>query len=160
MKNKKFSIADFNTTNGESEGRKFTLVQPDGEPTDEWVLLYGLSSPAMKAAMAAHKAELKKLGKESSSDIDSPANCKLLAAAIKDWSLEDTCNYDNRLKLITESEPNRILINAVVQNTRLFFRLGHVPSWNPEEKPATENKQSNQDTQSDSSSSGSETPTV
>ena len=147
MKNKKFSIADFNTTNGETEGRKFILVQPDGEPTDEWVILYGLSSPAMKAAMAVYKTKLKKLGKESSPDIDSPENCELLAAAIKDWSLEDTCNYDNKLALITQCKTVREYINAVVQNTRLFFRLGHVPSWNPT------------DTQSDSSSSGSETLT-
>ena len=147
MKNKKFSIADFNTNTGEAEGRKFILVQPDGEPTDEWVILYGLSSPAMKAATAVHKAELKKLGKESSPDIDSPANCKLLAAAIKDWSLEDTCNYDNKLALITQCKTVREYINAVVQNTRLFFRLGHVPSWNPTDTPK------------DSSSSGSETPT-
>jgi hypothetical protein len=147
MKNKKFSIADFNTTNGESEGLKFSLETAAGEPTDEWVLLYGLGSPAMKAAMATFKTKLKKLGKEASPEIDSPENCEFLAAAIKDWSLEDTCNYDNKLALITQCKTVREFINAVVSNTRLFFRLGHVPSWNPT------------DTQSDSSSSGSETPT-
>jgi hypothetical protein len=102
----------------------------------------------MKAAMATFKTKLKKLGKEASPEIDSPENCEFLAAAIKDWSLEDTCNYDNKLALITQCKTVREYINAVVQNTRLFFRLGHVPSWNPT------------DTQSDSSSSGSETPTV
>ena len=147
MKNKKFSIADFNTTNGESEGLKFSLETAAGEPTDEWVLLYGLGSPAMKAAMATFKAKLKRLGKEASSEIDSPENCEFLAAAIKDWSLEDTCNYDNKLALITQCKTVREYINAVVQNTRLFFRLGHVPSWNPTDTPK------------DSSSSGSETPT-
>ena len=147
MKNKKFSIADFNTTNGESEGLKFSLETAAGEPTDEWVILYGLGSPAMKAAMATFKAKLKKLGKEASSEIDSPENCEFLAAAIKDWSLEDTCNYDNKLALVTQCKTVREYINAVVQNTRLFFRLGHVPSWNPTDTPK------------DSSSSGSETPT-
>jgi hypothetical protein len=148
MKNKKFSIADFNTTNGETEGRKFSLETAAGEPTDEWVILYGLGSPAMKAAMATFKAKLKRLGKEASSEIDSPENCEFLAAAIKDWSLEDTCNYDNKLALITQCKTVREYINAVVQNTRLFFRLGHVPSWNPKDTPK------------DSSSSGSETLTV
>lgn len=147
MKNKKFSIADFNTTNGESEGLKFSLETAAGEPTNEWVILYGLGSPAMKAAMATFKAKLKKLGKEASPEIDSPENCEFLAAAIKDWSLEDTCNYDNKLALITQCKTVREYINAVVQNTRLFFRLGHVPSWNPTDTPK------------DSSSSGSETPT-
>ena len=147
MKNKKFSIADFNTTNGETEGLKFSLETAAGEPTDEWVILYGLGSPAMKAAMATFKAKLKRLGKEASSEIDSPENCEFLAAAIKDWSLEDTCNYDNKLALITQCKTVREYINAVVQNTRLFFRLGHVPSWNPTDTPK------------DSSSSGSETPT-
>ena len=147
MKNKKFSIADFNTTNGESEGLKFSLETAAGEPTDEWVLLYGLGSPAMKAAMATFKTKLKKLGKEASPEIDSPEHCEFLAAAIKDWSLEDTCNYDNKIALITQCKTVREYINAVVQNTRLFFRLGHVPSWNPTDTPK------------DSSSSGSETPT-
>ena len=147
MKNKKFSIADFNTTNGESQGLKFSLETAAGEPTDEWVILYGLGSPAMKAAMATFKTKLKKLRKEASPEIDSPENCEFLAAAIKDWSLEDTCNYDNKLALITQCKTVREYINAVVQNTRLFFRLGHVPSWNPTDTPK------------DSSSSGSETLT-
>ena len=147
MKNKKFSIADFNTTNGESEGLKFSLETAAGEPTNEWVVLYGLGSPAMKAAMATFKTKLKKLRKEASPEIDSPENCEFLAAAIKDWSLEDTCNYDNKLALITQCKTVREYINAVVQNTRLFFRLGHVPSWNPTDTPK------------DSSSSGSETLT-
>lgn len=144
---KKFSIADFDTNTSESEGRKFVLETAAGEPTDSWVILYGLSSPAMKAAMIAFKAKLKKLGKEASSEIDSPENCEFLAAAIKDWNLEDTCNYDNKLALVTQCKTVREFINAVVQNTRLFFRLGHVPSWNPTDTPK------------DSSSSGSETPT-
>ena len=146
-KQKKFSIADFNTNEGEAEGRKFILETAAGEPTDSWVVLYGLSSPAMKAATAALKSKIKKLGKEASSDIDSPENCEYLAAAIKDWNLEDACNYDNKLALITQCKTVREYINAVVQNTRLFFRLGHVPSWNPTDTPK------------DSSSSGSETLT-
>ena len=145
---KKFKIADFNTNTGESEGRKFVLETASGEPTDSWVILYGLGSPAMKAALATFKAKLKKLGKEASSEIDSPENCEFLAAAIKDWNLEDKCNYDNKLALVTQCKTVREFINAVVQNTRLFFRLGHVPSWNPTDTPK------------DSSSSGSETPMV
>ena len=148
MKNKKFSIADFNTNTGEAEGRKFVLETAAGEPTDSWVILYGASSPAMKAASAAYKAKQKKSGKETSPyELDTPENCEYLAAAIKDWNLEDTCNYDNKLALVTQCKTVREYINAVVQNTRLFFRLGHVPSWNPTDTPK------------DSSSSGSETPT-
>lgn len=146
-KTKKFTIADFNTNNGEAEGRKFVLETANGEPTDSWVILYGESSPAMKAASAAFKVKMKKLGKEASPETDSPENIEFLAAAIKDWNLEDVCNHDNKIALLSGCKTVRELINAVVQNTRLFFRLGHLPSWNPEVTP------------NDSSDSGSETKT-
>lgn len=141
-KTTKFKFEDFVTKDKENDGLKFTLETPAGEPTDIWVVLYGSGSTAMKAALSVFKAKLKKAGKEASQDIDSPENCEFLAASIKDWNLDIPCNYDNRLRLVTECKSVRTFINGMLNNDRLYFLLGQPRSSKAEAM------------QSDSSSSG------
>lgn len=139
-KKSKYSLEDFITLDKENEGLRFFLETPQGEVTDIWVTLYGAGSDAMKAASAVCKAKSKKTGKEPSPELDSPENIEYLASAIKDWNLDIPCNYDNRVKLVSQSRPARTYINTVLTNDRLYFLLGQPHS---SEKGATQNGSSN-----------------
>ncbi len=123
-KTKVYKFEDFLTTEKEEGGLKFTMTLPDGTPTDAWLVLYGIASSTMKRAAKEYDA----LCRKAKSEDEKPDYSVFLAHAIKDWSLELPCNYENCLRLVAGSTTVRKFIDQTLGNDRVYFLLGQPPS--------------------------------
>ncbi len=91
-------MKQFYTAKAHSKPKKVKLYNPDGSPTDYYLMVLGCESSAVRSAKTrVHK---EKFQNDISQDY---ALNIIISAMIDDWNLEKECNEENKLELLEEA---------------------------------------------------------
>jgi hypothetical protein len=124
-------MEQFFTRDKANEGKKLSLVLPDGKPSDEWIVIRSLDSDAyQKASLKRQRLALKTaesdLTDEELDALSMQAGLDVLVSLVADWSFDDPCNEENVRKLLINAPQIKDAID-VAAHKRAFF---YAPSSN------------------------------
>lgn len=113
--------SDFYSKSKHEEGTKVLLKQPDGTPTEEFVVLVGRDSEAFRRAQAKYRD----LSVQAQAD-DKPFDAyvegvRLTASAIKAWSLEDELNEKSAMDFLLNAPYITDQLDAALYDSKRFF---------------------------------------
>lgn len=124
------SMQEFFTRQGANEGIKVPLHYPDGQESEHWLQIRGADSDSFREA----EADAKRLAFEISriEDVEERAEAivegerssryKGLASLIIDWSFDQECNEENKIKFLKEAPQIADQVNEAAGKRSLFFK--------------------------------------
>lgn len=120
----KSSMEMFFTRGNANKGIKLPLYTPDGLKTEHWVRILGVDSDSYRAVEHEERRKALTLRGKTEEEITQAMNessDRILSSIIVEWSFEEECNTENKLKFLREAPQIAEQINKFSGDRRLFF---------------------------------------
>lgn len=119
-----------------NEGIQVPLYSPTGEKTDEWLLVRGKDSDAVRLAHAASSrrmVEAAALAKSTGKPIDADAlaeeeRLNIIVAIVAGWSFEDKCTPEAVKAFLKEAPQIADMLDSLSARRAAFFKVPSVSS--------------------------------
>lgn len=123
------SMEQFFTRDRANCGRKITLTDPTGKPTDEWLLIRHIWSDAFQLAEEAALREARDMimamgedkDEQALADIRRDAKTKLLASLVARWSFDQECTSEAAFQFLYSAPQIAEQIDKVSADGKAFF---------------------------------------
>jgi len=106
-------------------GKRVALTEPNGKPTDEWILVAGQDSDAYRKSELAYR---KKIADAVATGEEMPDSGEALldrtVACVLGWSLEDELTPESVKDLLNNAPYIRDLLEGVIFSRERFFGAG------------------------------------
>lgn len=111
-----------------NRGRKFFLSLPTGEITEHWVVIRSVDSDEFRLTDSEVRRELLSLvdqddNKDKSEKVEELVR-KTVASLIADWSFDQECTMENRMKFLKEAPQIQDMVNRLSAQRKVFFVEG------------------------------------
>lgn len=124
----KRKLSDFFTRKVANEGKKLPLYAPDGEMTDEWLLIRGIDSDEFRKAEAKGRRRAIEVGQTRNADkiLEALEETQLetIASLVADWSFSEKCTPQNVVNALREAPQLVTAINNFAGKRANFFTKG------------------------------------
>ena len=125
-------MEQFHTRDKANEGRKLPLRTPDGQPTDEWLMVRHVWSDDFQKAEEAAVREAREVvmgmgdkpDPEAVSDVQRASKIKLLASLVAGWSFDAECTPEAVADFLTQAPQIADAIDKFAGDSRGFFSDG------------------------------------
>ena len=106
-------------------GKRVALTEPNGKPTDEWILVAGRDSDAYRKSEADYRKKIADaVASGEALPDDSDALLARSVACVIGWSLEDELTPENVKSLLLNAPYIRDEIDTVIFSRERFFGAG------------------------------------
>lgn len=106
-------------------GKRVALTEPNGKPTDEWILVAGRDSDAYRKSEADYRKKIADaVANGDAVPNDGDALLDRTIACVIGWSLEDELTPENVKDLLVNAPYIRDEIDAVIYSRARFFGAG------------------------------------
>ena len=128
-------MEEFFTKDKANQGIELPLYTPDGKKTDHLLTILGVDSDAHYQAELREKRKImaltptvKSLPESEREAVISKAQrdseLEIFASLILDWTFEEECNHENKIKFLTNAPQIADMIDKVASDRKLFFMSG------------------------------------
>ena len=136
-------MEQFFTKDISNTGIKLTLSTPQGEKTDDYIMVYGVDSDAYQDYIEIQNlAAASMFGADEDERLRVFKQRKLEARAILifDWSFSYECSQENKTKFLTNAPQIGEFIDQVTGNRAVFFGLASADSTSTQQGKSSSKK--------------------
>lgn len=114
-------MEQFFTRGKANEGVKVNLMTPDGQMTDEYILIRSQWSDAFQQAKAQSYRDDMKAATEGREIDPTERHARLTASLVAGWSFDEEYTPESALELMREAPQLRDMIDRYASNDARFF---------------------------------------
>lgn len=119
------SMEQFFTRDKANEGKKLSLLMPDGSKSGEWIKIRSLDSDAYQKAILKRQRLALKLAdlddEDALDDLSQKAGIDVLVSLVADWSFEEPCSEENVRKLLLNAPQIKDAIDVAAHKRAFFY---------------------------------------
>lgn len=127
-------MEEFFTRDSANKGTRLNLVHPDGTPTEHWLHVIGVDSDTYQRELSAAKRKIiitESKAKEDFEDVKAreeflakerkDCEIQVIAALVIDWSFEQECNMENKMKFLLNAPQIAQEVDEVSADRKFFL---------------------------------------
>ena len=119
-------MEEFFTREKANKGVKLPLVHPDGSESKHWLIIRNIQSDLFRQKIeddARRRLEFARPaeGDEKKEEFIETTHEELLSTLIADWSFDEECTEENKIKFLTEAPQIAEEIDKFAANKKRFF---------------------------------------
>jgi hypothetical protein len=122
-KKKSMAMSDFYTRSAHNSAKKMILLTPNGEETDEFMMILGSESDEARKAknLALRDAAIHLAEKSLDEDVNEELTVRMLAAHIDSWSFNEELTINSAISFLTEAPYIRDQVDRFSGKNSVFF---------------------------------------